>query len=105
VCFNALSTAPGSGKNVRRLRITHPFHPLKDKQFELVEHRCIFGESYLYFYDDRGFLREIPAVWTDFLKTDVFVELAAGRSPLHTETLLELADLVERWAKELFIDV
>jgi hypothetical protein len=46
-------------------------------------------------------LREIPAVWTDFLKTDVFVELAAGRSSLHAETLLELADLVERWAKEL----
>ena len=99
--FNALSTAPGSGEKVRRLRITHPFHPLKDKQFDLVEHRCIFGESYLYFYDDRGFLREIPAVWTDFLKTDVFAELADGRSPLHAETLLELADLVERWAKEL----
>jgi len=98
--FNALSIAPDSGEGVRRLRITHPFHPLKDKQFELIEHRCIFGESYLYFYDDSGLLREIPAVWTDFLTADVFVELAGGRSPLHAETLLELADLVERWAKD-----
>jgi len=66
-----------------------------------VEHRSIFGESYLYFYDDGGLLREIPAVWTDFLKGDVFVELAMGRSPLHAGILLELADLVTRWGKEL----
>ena len=99
--FNALSIAPNKGEELRHLRITHPFHPLKDKQFELVEHRCIFGESYLYFYDDTGVLREIPAVWTDFLKVDVFVELAMGRSPLHAGTLLELAHLVERLGKEL----
>ena len=99
--FNALSIAHDRGKEVRLLRITHPFHPLKDKEFELVEHRCIFGESYLYFHDDSGLLREIPAVWTDFLKGDVFVELATGRSPLHAGTLLELAHLVERLGREL----
>jgi len=95
---NALSIAPDKGEELRHLRITHPFHPLKDKRFE---HRCIFGESYLYFYDDTGLLREIPAVWTDFRKGDVFVELANGRSPLHAGTLLELAHLVERLGREL----
>jgi hypothetical protein len=53
----------------------------------------------LYFYDDHGHLREIPAVWTDFVKVDAYVELAAGRSPLHATHLLELADLVEHIAK------
>jgi hypothetical protein len=87
------------------VRITHPFHPLKDRQFELIEHRRIFGASYVYFHDDCGQLREIPAVWTDFVKGDVFVEMAAGRSPLHAGTLLELAELVERMARGLGDDV
>jgi hypothetical protein len=79
-CFNDLSIAPHPPEESRQLRITHPFHPLKSKQFELVEYRCIYGEGYLYFHDERGQLREIPGVWTDFVKADVFVELAAGRS-------------------------
>ncbi|HEY7393082.1 MAG TPA: DUF5372 family protein [Bryobacteraceae bacterium] len=77
--------------------ITHPFHPLRGKHFELIEHRCIFAESFLYFHDDSGQLREIPAIWTDFVKRDVFVEMAAGRSALHPDSLLEIADLVERY--------
>jgi hypothetical protein len=55
----------------------------------------------VYFHDDGGQLREIPAKWTDFAKGDVFVEMAAGRSPMHAGTLLEFAELVERMAKEL----
>jgi hypothetical protein len=76
----------------RRVRITHPFHPLSGKQFDLVEHRCIFDESYLYFHDECGYLRVIPAVWTE---ADVLVEMAGGRSPLHAGCLLELAELVQ----------
>jgi Family of unknown function (DUF5372) len=99
--FNDLAIAPGAREGNRQLRITHPFHPLKGKQFELVEYRCIFTERYVYFHDDCGQLREIPAAWTDFVKADVFVEIASSRSPLHAGTLLELADLVERMAREL----
>ncbi|MCU1253204.1 MAG: hypothetical protein JWQ49_6233 [Edaphobacter sp.] len=57
-----------------------------------------FGESYLYFHDDGGQLREIPALWTDFVRGDVFVEMAAGRSTLNADSLLELVDLLERMA-------
>ena len=101
MCFNDLSIAPNSRKESCRLRITHPFHPLKDKQFDLVEHRCIYAESYVYFHDDCGQLREIPSGWTDFVKGDPFVEVAEGRSPLHAAYLLELADLLQRLAKSL----
>lgn len=83
------------------MRITHPFHPLRGKPFDLVEHRYVFTESYLYFLDECGQLREIPAVWTDFVSGDVFVEHAAGRSPLHAGRLRELADLVARMTREL----
>ena len=51
ICYNGPSTAPNSSDKHRRVRITHPFHPLCGKQFDLVEHKCIFGESYLSFYD------------------------------------------------------
>ena len=97
--LNVLSIAPDAGEEKRRVQITHPFHPLCGKQFDLIEQRYIYTERFLYFYDDHGHLREIPAVWTDFVKEDAYVELAAGRSPLHAAHLLELADLVEHIAK------
>lgn len=98
ICLNALSIAPVAQDEGRWVRITHPFHPLYGKQFALLENRFIFTESYVYFHDASGHLREIPAIWTDFVKGDAFVELAAGRSPLHAGRLLELADLVEQMA-------
>jgi hypothetical protein len=97
-CLNGLSIAPLTAEGSRRFRITHPFHPLSGKQFDLVEHRCIFAQSYLYFHDECGHLRAIPGVWTDFVKEDVLVEMAGGRSPLHAGCLLELAELVQHLA-------
>ena len=99
IFFNASSIAPIPNQEVRRIRITHPFHPLSGRQFDLVEHRCIFAESFVYFHDDAGHLREIPAAWTDFVKGDAFVEMAAGRSPLHAGCLLQLCDLMDRLGK------
>ena len=77
------------------MRVTHPFHPLSGRQFELIEHRAIFAENIVYFHDDSGDLREIPAAWTDFIMLDPFVEIAMGRSPLHAGRLLELAALLQ----------
>lgn len=93
-CFIDRSITPVTAQEIRRVRITHVFHPLNGRQFDLIEHRVIFAESVVYFHDDTGELREIPAAWTDFVALDPFVEVAAGRSPLHAERLLELADLV-----------
>ena len=97
--FNAPPIAPIPREELHRIRITHPFHPLSGKQFYLIEHRCIFTESFVYFHDGDGHLREIPAAWTDFVKSDAFVEMAAGRSQLHAGSLLELIDLIDRLRK------
>ena len=101
MCFNDLTTALQGREKSRRLRITHPFHPLRGQQFDLLEHRCIFAESYVYFQDEQGYLREVPALWTDFLPPDVFVQRAAGRSPLHAGSLAALVRLVEHLSQEL----
>ncbi len=82
------------------MRITHQFHPLYGKQFCLVEVRCVFAESYLYFHDETGRLREIPAAWTNYADGDAFVEVAAGRSALHGRSLLELVELVEHFVRK-----
>jgi hypothetical protein len=100
ICYNGPWTAPNTGDKRHHVRITHPFHPLRGKQFELIEHKCIYAESYLFFYDPFGRLLQIPAVWTDLLKPDAFVEAAVGRSPLHAGRLLELAELLKHLRKE-----
>ena len=105
ICCNSSSTAPNRTDKRRKVRITHPFHPLCGKQFDVVEHKYIYAESYLFFYDSFGHLRQIPAVWTDFLKIDAFVEVAAARSALHAYFLLELAELLKHVREERSGDV
>jgi Family of unknown function (DUF5372) len=97
--LNDPGNAPIPTEQSRLIRVTHPFHPLSGKQFDLLEYRRLYSEGYVWFHDDGGQLRIIPAIWTDFVKTDVFVETAAGTSPLHAAYLLELVELVERARK------
>ena len=96
ICYNGPLNAPNSSEKHRRVRITHAFHPLCGKEFDLIEHKSVFGESYLFFCHPSGHLRQIPAVWTDFLKTDAFVEVAGGRSSLHADFLLQLTELLKQ---------
>jgi Family of unknown function (DUF5372) len=103
--YNGSWTAPGLTNESRQFRITHPFHPLRGREFDLVEHKCIYAESYLFFYDSFGHLLQIPAVWTDFLKTDAFIKVAAGRSPLHADYLLQLVEVLRHLRKETSDDV
>jgi len=99
-CLNGRTNAPIRPEVSRRIRITHPFHPLSGKHFDLLEYRHIYNESYVSFHDDCGQLRVIPAIWTDFVKMDAFVEMAAGTSPLHAACLLELANLVQHFGRK-----
>ena len=80
--------------------MTHPFHPLHGRAFELLDYRNAWGEDRVYFHDDRGRFRRLPASWTDVVGEDAFVAVAAGRSPLRVEDLLRLAELVARLGAE-----
>jgi hypothetical protein len=79
----------------RRFRFTHPFHPLRGRDFERVDHRSSWGDDWLYFYDDEGRLRSVRAGWTDAGGADPFVEVSAGRSLFRVVDLLRLVELVE----------
>ncbi len=76
--------------------MTHRFHPLFGREFEFVDHRRNWGEDRVYFRDEHGLLRSLPAAWTDVVSEDPFVVMANGRSPFRVEDLLRLADLIDR---------
>jgi hypothetical protein len=76
--------------------VTHPFHPLRGREFTLLAHRNNWGEDRVFFVDDRGQLVSLPAQWTSLAPPDPFVILAAGRSAFRVTDLLELAHLIER---------
>jgi hypothetical protein len=94
-------TAPNFPEKKRRFRITHPFHPWRAREFDLVEHRWVFTESVLYFHAPNGRFGQIPAVWTDFVEVDAFCAIASGRSRLHGDTLWLLAETIARLKNEL----
>jgi hypothetical protein len=66
----------------------------------MLECRSSWGENCVYFHDDRGQVRRIPAIWTDTVGEDPLVVIAGGRSALRVEDLLRLVELVGRLAGE-----
>ncbi len=75
--------------------MTHPFHPWVGREFVFVAVRQTWGEDRVFFFDEGGVMRSLPTGWTDVCVPDVFVSLAAGRSPFRVEDLLALAELVD----------
>src|SRR4030095_12555638 len=59
------SIAPLAGGEAETFRVTHPFHPLRGRTFQLVDCRQTWGEDRVYFYDDSGRLPPLPLQWAD----------------------------------------
>ena len=77
-------------------RVIHPFHPWRDKLFELVAYKNAWGEDRVYFYNEEQQLMALPASWTDVVPADPFVSTAEGRALFRANDLFELAGLVRR---------
>jgi hypothetical protein len=65
-----------------------------------VDRRSVWSEDRVYFYDETGRLRRLPAAWTSEAAPDTFVAIAAGRAHFRTSDLLELATLIARLMQE-----
>ena len=85
------STAPTKDCAKQLFQITHPYHPLFQQEFELVQYHRNWGEDRVFFYADGVHLTSVPAIWTSLSPIDPFVAVAAGRSPFRIDDLLELA--------------
>ena len=76
--------------------MTHPFHPLHGRDFELVAYRQNWGEGRVHLHDEDGHLFSLPAGWTGVAAADPFVVIAAGRCLVTVTGLLALAGLADR---------
>jgi hypothetical protein len=59
-----------------------------------LTYRHTWGEDRVYYHDEAGKLRQVPAGWTDVGGEDPFVVVGAGRSPFRMVDLLELCRLI-----------
>ena len=75
--------------------MTHPFHPLHGREFELVETMAVMGVEWVHYTGDDGTLRTIRQAWTSVAAEDPFVRAAAGRSAFRVSDLLALAALLD----------
>lgn len=94
------STAPHNDAATRRFRITHPYHPLFQHEFELITYRQNWGDDRVWFADAEGRLHSLPAAWMDVVALDPFVAVAGGRSVFRVAELLELAHRIAGWKAE-----
>ena len=77
------------------VRVTHPFHPWCGREFVFLAVRQTWAEDRVFFLDADGRQHSLPVGWTDAGGPDVFVTVAAGRSPFRVADLLALALLLE----------
>ena len=93
--YQKLSTTHNRVDLTRKIKITHPFHPLSGQEFELLDYRHNWGEHRVYFYDSQELLVSVPANWTDIVPPDPFIELSSGRSLFRLEDLDRLRQIIE----------
>jgi Family of unknown function (DUF5372) len=84
------------GTAASRFRITHPFHPLRGAEYELVTRKLTWGEDRVFFYDPSGKLKSLLTNVTDVVAKDAFDRISAGRSAFRVDDLLELRHLFDR---------
>ena len=75
--------------------MTHPFHPLHGREFELVETRPVMGVGYVHYTGDDGALRTIRQAFTSVAAVDPFVRVGSGRSAFRVSDLLALGSLLD----------
>jgi len=82
------------------LRVTHPYHPRFQQEFEVVSYRQNWGEDRVWFQDSQGHVHSLPTSWTDAGVIDPFVTVAAGRSLIRVTDLLELTNRIGAYRAE-----
>jgi hypothetical protein len=74
--------------------VTHPFHPLLGRQFDLISYKHCWGEDRVFYVDESEQIRSLPARWTSAVADVPFLVVSGGRSHFRLADLLELVALV-----------
>jgi len=94
------STAPVPDGAVQTFRVTHPFHPLRGREFVLLTSVRRWNEERVYFEDEQGRAISLRAQWTSVFSPPPLVAIAAGRSAFRADDLLQLARLLRELRPE-----
>ena len=89
-----LSNAPDTETERRRFRVTHPFHPLLGREYDLIDYRHFWAEDRVVYVDEAGVACSLPARWTSAAAADPVVVISGGRSHFRVADLAELARIV-----------
>ncbi|MFC1885781.1 DUF5372 family protein [Thermodesulfobacteriota bacterium] len=89
-----LSIAPQQNLQNKTFRITHPFHPQYNQEFEIYSIKKPHGESRVYFYNLQLRMVSVPINWTDIEPADPFVKISDGRALFRIKDLLRLVILI-----------
>lgn len=84
------------GSTASRFRITHPFHPLRGSEYELVTRKLNWGEDRVFYYDSSGKIKSLLTNVTDVISKDAFDRISAGQSAFRVDDLLELRRLFDK---------
>jgi len=76
--------------------VTHPFHPLLGREFDLINISRCWGDERVFYVDESEQVRSLPARWTSAVEEDPFVVVAAGRADFRLADLLALLAFVQR---------
>ena len=75
--------------------MTHPYHPLRGSEFELVGYAHTWGEHRVFFRKPgQTRVSSLPASWTDVDGPDPFLAMSAGRAHFRPDDLVSLARLL-----------
>ncbi len=85
---------------MQTFRVTHPFHPLRGREFVLLTSVRRWNEERVYFEDEQGRAISLRAQWTSVFLPPPLVAIAAGRSAFRADDLLELARLLRELKPE-----
>ena len=89
-----MSNAPDAADQRRSFRVTHPFHPLFGREFDLINYTHCWGKDRVFYVDEADQVRSLLAHWTSAQADDPFVVVSARRSYFRVVDLLELAVLI-----------
>jgi hypothetical protein len=76
------------------VRITHPFHPQRGQEIEVVVRRRHWGDDRVFYRSAHGHLASLPARWTSLVPDDPVVTVAGEPARFRLQDLIELAAIV-----------
>lgn len=79
----------------RRLKITHPFHPLFNQEFDLILYKKNWGREVVDCRGKDNQLITIPIAWTNLADPDPYIAISKGRSYFRTDDLVRLVNFLE----------